>query len=151
MKINKKALLTLGCLSIITSLYITKDFNTVTNKNTQPKTAYAQSSNNLDTKYKSADNQFETNIGTFMELPLYKNNEKIKNVFYSNSSLSEISINDIIELQNMIKKSNYKYDEVFIELNNGKCIKYNAYKNHALIGTLEDNFNLTDYTEYPIN
>ena len=97
----------------------------------------------FDTKNKSADAQIETSIGMLYELPLYKDNEKIKNIIKVDSSKNEISNAELSEIKNICLNSPYLYDEVYIMLENNDCIKYNPFTDESLNGILDDELNFS--------
>lgn len=103
----------------------------------------------LDTRNKSADGQFETSIGTFTEIPKFNdNNEKIKNILYSNSSSTDIKQEDLDEIKDIVFDSGYNYDEVLINVSDEYCIKYNPFTNKEVVGRLDTGFNFIETTEY---
>ena len=147
MKFNKKLLLISGATTLLTFSIINTIQNTnlalASNTPTQTEIATSNIEENkyIDTKHKSADGQFLVNIGTFFEYPIYQNNEKVKNILYTNSSTEHITEENIDELKDMCLSSPYKYDEVYIRVKQNYCLKYNPFTNEITHGQLDNNYN----------
>ena len=141
MKINKNHTLLACCAVVASSMYMYNQFNNTTHVKSSIKSEIAY----IDTKNKSADAQFETNIGIFTEIPKFnEHNEKIKNVLYSNSLIQNAEDLDLTEIKNIVLESEYKYDEILIRVSNGDCIKYNPFIDKKAIGTLDNNFDFKE-------
>ena len=149
MKINKKKLvictaaLTLVSGITINNLTISEaDVNTNNKRNAN----IINKNQYLDTKHKSADTQFETRLGTFVETPvLNKQGEKIKNVFVINSNEHLITNESLLEIRDMVLNSNYKYDEILIKVNGNTAICYNPFSNKTTRGIVDEYFNFTPF------
>lgn len=138
MKLNKYLVLTCG--AVLVSSLILQSNNHLNNSR---QTLADERPSYLDTKEKSADAQFESKVGTFTELPLFNtNNEKIKNILYSNTTRENINKENLMEVRDIVLESGYKYDEVIIELEDNYCLKYNPFTNKISYGTLGDDFKL---------
>lgn len=149
MKLNKTCIALACCSFIIPSIYIA-------NKNINKDFAKAEITYNdnepsyIDTKNKSADSQFETTMGIFTEIPLFNNNEKIKNILYSNSSSENINQANLLEIKDIILHSGYKYDEVIIQIENEDYVKYNPFTDEINHGILDDNYNFKVIKDYSL-
>lgn len=136
MKINKYIALTCGIVALSSFiLFNNKEINNKKESFANERLLYN------DTKYKSADAQFESSIGFFTEIPLFdNNNEKTKNVLYSKTSRENLSKDNLMEVRDIVLQSGYKYDEVIMVLEDNYCLKYNPFTNEFNYGTLSDNF-----------
>lgn len=153
MKINAKTILTCGaCILMLNcagdKLYTLANEKEVYTNQTILETVSGSTKSYIDTKHKSADGQFISEIGTFFEIPKYQNEEKIKNILCADSSLALITKENVNELQKICLDSVYKYDEVFIRIDDNYCIKYNPFSNKMVYGTIDDNYNVTNIKDY---
>lgn len=89
-------------------------------------------------------------MGIFTEIPLFNNDEKIKNILYSNSSSENINQANLLELKDIILQSGYKYDEVIIQIENKNYVKYNPFTDEINHGILDDNYNFKVIKDYSL-
>lgn len=142
MKINKKIILTCSLITMISLgiISIIKKIPTyVEALSPEIQTGHIEKEYS-DTKHKSADTQIDINLGTLNEIPLYNNNQKIKNIIYVNSSKENINNKNLLELKNICLDSPYLYDEVYIRLEKDYCLKYNPFSDELLYGTIDNQY-----------
>ena len=148
MKINKKTITLICGLATVTSLGIVSTINNL------PTTVEASSPTMpveyIDTKHKSADTQAEISLGLLHEVPLYNDNEKIKNIIYVNSSKEHVTNDSLFELKNICLDSPYLYDEVYIQLEEDYCLKYNPFSDELLYGTIDNQRSFSTIKEIKI-
>lgn len=154
MKINKKTIILTCSLITITSLGIVSTINNLstTVEASSPKIEIEQTTQKeyIDTKHKSADTQTEISLGLLYEIPLYKGNEKIKNILYVNSSKEHVNNESLLELKNICLDSPYLYDEVYIQLEEDYCLKYNPFSDELLYGTIDNQYSFSTVKEIKI-